>query len=230
MTISVSEVDYVADRILLRFSGAPVSESREIRPLDVDTFAGKFLNLSVWYTRLSDSGALLGVTTYADTEITLARFSRTKAISVPKNTVLIDLRLRDDGENARRRFTLVHECAHQILFRMDPYKRQYAGQTGSLRELGRGFDWEEQKANALAAALLMPQKYIALLARRFLKDRRLISFGGRFNRPDRLALTHICKALGVSREAAVIRLRQFGYVKDMPERAFFDPTEMCADG
>jgi len=67
------------------------------------------------------------------------------------------------------------------------------------------------------------------LMNRFARGRKLISFEGRFNIPDDLALRHICTALKVSRAAAVIRLRQLGYLILAPLYAYTDPVEVVCD-
>ena len=53
-------------------------------------------------------------------------------------------------------------------------------------------------------------------------------FGGYFTYRDRLSLRAICAQLGVSQSAAVIRLRQLGYLEDRPYSEFDDPTEVWA--
>ena len=56
----------------------------------------------------------------------------------------------------KRRFTLAHECAHQILFQMETDKireacrRKYSARTAySLRALKTREDWNEWQANVL---------------------------------------------------------------------------------
>lgn len=43
---------------------------------------------------------------------------------------------------------------------------------------------------------------------------------------DRLSLTLLCQALGVSKSAAIIRLRQLGYIEDRPLAEYDDPLEV----
>jgi hypothetical protein len=71
------------------------------------------------YTKLSDSGNVLGLTTYADVDVGLERNKRTETIHLAGDTVLLDERLYPLGfsphkEAARRRFTLAHECSYSI--------------------------------------------------------------------------------------------------------------------
>ena len=43
---------------------------------------------------------------------------------------------------------------------------------------------------------------------------------------DRLSLTLLCQSLGVSKSAAIIRLRQLGYIEDRPFAEYDDPLEV----
>ena len=45
---------------------------------------------------------------------------------------------------------------------------------------------------------------------------------------DRLSLGMICQQLGVSKAAAIIRLRHLGYIEDRPYLEFVDPLEVWA--
>ena len=80
----------------------------------------------------------------------------------------------------------------------------------------------------IGAAILMPQKEIDLAAWYFIPEKKLTSYDGYFTYRDRLSLRAICAQLGVSQSAAVIRLRQLGYLEDRPYSEFDDPTEVWA--
>ena len=143
------------------------------------------------------------------------------------NQVLLDESFIRQGQIkklcGKRRFTLAHECAHQILYQMESDEvkqccnRQYSARTAySLRDLKTHEDWNEWQANVLGAAILMPQKEIDLAAWYFIPEKKLTSYDGYFTYRDRLSLRAICAQLGVSQSAAVIRLRQLGYLEDRP--------------
>jgi Zn-dependent peptidase ImmA (M78 family) len=187
---------------------------------------------------LSDDGSLLGVTTYVDAEVELKRYCSCETLYVPKNTVLLDESLYgSDAVPGRLRYTMAHECAHHILWRDEPDERKRSMRTHSMRtsvyrgRRGNSEDVQtERQADALAAALLMPPELVGRLTERFARGRRFVSYDGKLNRADRLALTHISGTLGVSRTALIIRLRQLGYLKDMPRSEYHDPTEVWCDG
>ena len=238
MRLSYSDIEGFAESALNGFMYALTSQVKWIRPIPIDNFTTHFLGLRLEYMRLSDNGNMLGITTYGDTKIKLTRYFREEIVSVPKNTVLIDERLmpplqlfEPDKELARRRFTIAHECAHHMLYHMEPEERRrelecrYSARMYSLRELKSLDDWSEWQANALAAAIIMPKKYIELL----LRNRRLTLYGKRLNRPDKLLLANICDRLKVSRTAMTLRLKQLGYAIVLPPDAYNDPTDIECD-
>ena len=107
------------------------------------------------------------------------------------------------------------------------YKRKYAERTAySLRDLKTREDWNEWQANVLGAAILMPQKEIDLAMWFFAQSKKLTCYEGRFAYHDQLPLSLLCQALGVSKTAAVIRLRQLGYIEDHPFSEYVDPLEV----
>ena len=87
-------------------------------------------------------------------------------------------------------------------------------------------DWNEWQANVLGAAILMPQKEIDLAMWYFAAGRKFINYEGVFAYRDKVSLMMLCKQLAVSKSAAVIRLRQLGYIEDRPYREYIDPLEV----
>lgn len=160
-----------------------------------------------------------------------------RTIPLRQNQVLLDDSFIRPGQVkqqcGKRRFTLAHECAHQILFQLESdevkvsCKRKYAARTAySLRDLKTREDWNEWQANVLGAALLMPQNEIDLAMWYFAQSKKLNCYEGRFVYHERLSLTLLCQALGVSKTAAIIRLRQLGYIEDHPRTEYVDPLEV----
>ena len=210
---------------------------RSALPTPIDQFAKNYLGLRVSFARLSPDGSICGVTAYADTEYKITELGITRTLALKRNQVILDESFIRSGNVqrlcAKRRFTLAHECAHQILYQMESddvkqaCRKKYAARTAySLRDLKTREDWNEWQANVLGAALLMPQKEIDLAMWFFAGGRKLKCYEGRFTYNDRLTLTRLCGQLGVSKSAAVIRLRQLGYLEDMAYSDYADPLEV----
>lgn len=207
------------------------------RATPIEQFATQYLGLELIYTKLSNVGNVLGITAYADTAYQFAEGGSLKTVPLLKNQVLLDTRLAPnklrDTNRCRRRFTIAHECAHQILFRMESCEnkdiccRMYTmGQPFSMRDLKTREDWNEWQANALASALLMPNSEIVRVLGSYPKP--LVCFGGMFRAMDRYTLDTLCRSLVVSHQAMVIRLRELGYLIDRLAHEFYDPLEVMA--
>ncbi len=213
------------------------SRRKFARPTPIEQFAEQYLGLDLIYTRLSEVGNVLGLTAYVDTEYSYTEGGEVKTVPLLKNQILLDSRLAPSGprdtNRGCRRFTIAHECAHNILFRMesaenkDVCRRMYTmGQPFSMRDLKTREDWDEWQANALAAALLMPSAEIARVLGS--TPKQLVCYGGIFTAIDRYMLDTLCRQLKVSRQAMVIRLRELGYLIDRPAYEFHDPLEVMA--
>lgn len=243
MILSHAQIETIAAATIKDFNeffyGTDEKRDRFAQATPIDQFATDYLGLDVSFIRLSHDGSICGLTAYTDTEYTIQEGGITRTIPLRQNQVLLDSSFVQPGQVkslcGKRRFTLAHECAHQILFQLESSdvqcscKKKYAERTAySLRDLKTREDWNEWQANVLGAALLMPQGEIDLAMWYFAQSRKLKCYEGRFSYHDRLCLTLLCQTLGVSKTAAVIRLRQLGYIEDRPFAEYVDPLEVWA--
>lgn len=208
------------------FFGSNHEKNRKTaRATPIDQFAKDYLGLSVSYTNLSLDGSICGLTAYTDTEYITEEMGVRRIIPLKMNQILMDSSFIQPKQLrklcGKRRFTLAHECAHQILFQLDTdemkdvCKRKYSAcRAYSFRDLKTHEDWNEWQANALGAAILMPQKEIDLAMGCFANGNKLVRNKGVFGYRDELSLMMLCQQLGVSKTAAVIRLRQLGYIEE----------------
>ena len=243
MILSHKQIEEIAAAVTKDFNefffGKEADEVRVARATPIDQLAKDYLGLNVSFARLSSDGSICGLTAYADTEYIVEEMGIKRTIPLRQNQVLLDEGFIKPGQVqklcGKRRFTLAHECAHQILYSMEDEairaacQQKYAARTAySLRDLKSREDWNEWQANVLGAAILMPQKEIDLAMWYFARGKTLINYEGRFAYRDRLSLSMICSQLGVSRAAAVIRLRHLGYIEDRPYLEYVDPLEVWA--
>lgn len=120
----------------------------------------------------------------------------------------------------RRRFTLAHECAHQILFQLasDEEKEMctnaYSARNSYLPyELKTREDWNEWQANVLGAAILLPQTEIDRAMYFLTENKPLASSADSISCQDKATLCVFCGMFGVSMLTAVRRLCELGYMK-----------------
>ncbi|MDR0813030.1 MAG: ImmA/IrrE family metallo-endopeptidase [Oscillospiraceae bacterium] len=214
MHLTHNDIEALAAHILRDYG-----DSRDA-PIDLEWFAGDFLDLVIRYENLSADDSILGLTTYEDVEVSVYGFDKwdkgeKRTVTVPKNTVLISRTLLRENSHrdrnpfslGRLRFTIAHECAHQILYRSDTGTRKadyrtVSGRPYSLRELKSRGDWCEWQANALASAILMPRERII---------RRLGIYGGAL--PGKITMCELAEEYGVSLTAMYLRLNQLGFVR-----------------
>ena len=242
MILSQKQIEEIAVAVIKDFNefyfGSSSEDTRRMaRGTPIDQFAREYLGMAVSFARLSPDGSICGLTAYADTEYITEEMGVKRTISLRKNQILMDVSFIQPGQVqklcGKRRFTLAHECAHQILFQMESdasrsaYTKKYSARTAySLRDLKTREGWNEWQANVLGAAILMPQKEIDLAMWYFAAGRKLINYEGVFAYRDKISLMLLCQQLAVSKSAAVIRLRQLGYIEDRPYQEYSNPLEV----
>ena len=217
MILSHKEIEEIAAAVTKDFNEfffGPDTDGRRLpRGTPIDQFAREYLGLNVSFAYLSEDGSICGLTAYTDTEYIVEDRGFQRKIPLHRNEVLMDRNFIEPSQIrklcGKRRFTLAHECAHQILFQMETDKireacrRKYSARTAySLRELKTREDWNEWQANVLGAAILMPQREIDLAVAYYARGRKLVSYG--LQDPDEL-----CLHWGNGRPQAKIRRRRF---------------------
>ena len=241
MILSYSDIETIAAGVMADFNSYFDAKENRLfsgpRFTPIDQFAKDYLGLNIRFFNLSDDGSFCGLTTYADTEFHLQIDGIAKTIQLKQNEVILDASfIKPDQIKklcGKRRFTLAHECAHQILYQLesdqqkDACKRMYSERRlYTPRELKTKEDWNEWQANALGAAILMPWKEVEKALEFYRVHRPLTSYEGRFNYLDRYALSALCHTFGVSKSAMVIRLKQMGYLQEQPASSYYDPLEV----
>lgn len=188
----------------------------------IDQLASDYLGLTVRFETLSDDMSFCGVTAYDDTRLKVEVDGMKRVIEIKRNEIILNLEFLKASKIqslcGRRRFTLAHEVAHQILFALETQERKahcrkiYSTRTThSIRQLKTAEDWNEWQADYLGAALLMPKDGVTI----FLRD---LAYGNIDTYPwdEReefdYAIGMFCTYFGVSKSAAIIRLKNLGYL------------------
>ena len=244
MILSHAKIEEIAAAVTkdfnLFFFGQESNEGKRMPQVTpIDQFAREYLHLSVSFENLSTDGSFCGLTAYEDTEYSIEENGIERIIPLKKNQVLLDSSFIAPGNVrklcGKRRFTLAHECAHQLLFQLESDEQKAAccklyaeRRTYSLRDLKSNEDWNEWQANALGAAILMPQKEIDLAMWRFASDRIIQNYNGWLLERDRMAVEMMCGTFGVSKAALLIRLRHLDYLEDRPYSEYKEPWEVWA--
>jgi hypothetical protein len=182
-------------------------------PFDIERFAHNYLGLNIEYKKLSDTGDVLGLTAYGGMELVLDFSGSPVCVTVPDDTVMLDDKLMTPQSLHRRRFTIAHECAHQILARIEERKTGHSfrkalvsGRKYSFRDLHSVDDWGEWQANSLAAALLIPKSALTMELNEWDKPFKPVLYGYWFSRNDYRQMKNLGDSFCVSMSAMKKRL------------------------
>lgn len=231
MILSYENIEHIAAGVAKDFCCA-IHAGEKKYEINIDRLAKAYLGLEVSYRTLSDDGSVLGVTAYRDAEYAVNAGDVMKIIPLKSNQVLLDRSLAVFSDNVagtrRRRFTLAHECAHQILFQLEaqegtaacrkPYALCLAHRPRLLRTRE---DWREWQANALGSALIMPADRLEQAIRELHGELPLAFHGGQPTMRSTLIIGHLCSLFSVSHAALMIRMQQLGFIAT-------DTQEVCA--
>ena len=233
MSLSHEELEVIGESVLRDYAGDTAGVQI---PIDIERFARKHLALQIHHCKLSARGDILGLTTYSGINLVLPFPGENIVLSVPEDTILLEERLFRPSNFRRWRFTLAHECAHQILMRMEMKETGrnvrdgfVPGKTYSCRDLRTTEDWSEWQANVLAAVLLMPRAKLLELLDCGFKPLALARYGSRFNSLDYASIRRLADQFCVSIKAMEVRLNGLGHITQKPESEYTDPLNICAD-
>ena len=198
--------------------------NRFVLATPINALAKDYLGLRVSYAPLSPDGSICGLTSYSDTSYTIRIGQQPYAIQLKRNQVILDTCFhnceRNSGLFRRRRFTLAHECAHQILFQFASDEEKeictnaYSARSSYLPyELKTREDWNEWQANVLGAAILLPQTEVDRAMYFLTENKPFSSSADSISCQDKATLSVFCGMFGVSMPTAIRRLVGLGYMK-----------------
>ena len=133
MILSQKNIEEIAVAVIRDFQksffGSEADDpERFALPTPIDQFASDYLNLKVSFQKLSSDGSIYGLTAYVDTEYQIEVDGSQRSIFLKTNDVVLDKSFIEPANIrklcGKRRFTLAHECAHQILFQLDADDRK----------------------------------------------------------------------------------------------------------
>ena len=240
MILSQREIEEIAVAVVsdfqMFFFGAEADiPDRSPLPMPIDQFASQYLKMDVSFCKLSADGSVYGLTAYTDTEYLIETETGQCALNLKRNQIVMDEQFILPGNVrslcGKRRFTLAHECAHQILFQLDADEQKFACHKKALaaagaRHLTTREDWNEWQANTLGAAILMPQTEVDRVMTILNNGKQLIQYGYNFRSRDSGVMEAFCSFFGVSKSAAAIRLQQLGYLVKKQNWKYTDPLDV----
>lgn len=219
--LSRNELQAIADRVITAYKKLPENQGKVLLKVEPEKLLKNLLGLNIDYKHLSRDGSILGLTSYADTEIQIYDEGEDDTYFIDDQTILIekDLTLTKE-QTGRKNFTLMHEGGHQILKMLFPhdygvhlreapvhYYRPGYERTKQVRDFG---EWQ---ANTLASLTLLPEECIT-------RCLFLFGFNEKIHMLNKLYATwqydrfcDMATFLGVSRSALHIRLKELGLIE-----------------
>ena len=150
----------------------------------------------------------------------------TQQIVFPQRTAVIESYLLSPKESARKRFTIAHEGAHDVINRHIPAQASPAAAFHSefdpemnyprdmLKEL---LSVNESFTNRTAACLLMPGFLVERALKRYNDSRKVIIYeGGVLAQDQKFLIQKMANAMGVSYSAFRIRLMELDQYEVRP--------------
>lgn len=193
--------------------------------VDIEGFATDYLGLKIEYeTFAGDDTDTIGFLADGKTPVCIVCDGKPEQVVFPWKTVVIDKYLLRASESGRKRFTIAHETAHYLLEKLNPEfavarhhrefdcERDYNG--SQLKDL---LDFAENRADRLAAALMMPKFNIDKAMERFAGNRKFTVYGQSIMlSEERVRMQTMADGIGVTFTALQIRLRNFGLIDYRP--------------
>ena len=227
--ITYDALENYAERLVYDFAPALLKNPGVI---SVDNFLEYYLGLTVDFRRICYNKIVLGITAFNDGMVDIINEQgQPDQLAVMKGTVIIDNSLTTKRNEARLRFTGMHEGVHWMIHKEafsenNPFGPAgiYANQFLAAKE-GRGdylrsnkerndIERMERQADFLAAGILMPRPALREVYREYFrfygeKPRRIIR--GTSMMDDCFAKQlpeYVAKIFNVSNKAATIRLEK----------------------
>ena len=161
--LSRNDIEQIAKRVSEQYKSVAVPQKHLCYVVDPVELAD-VLGLQVDFQYLTRDGSVLGLTTPEEALIPILDMdSNSFLYHLDGRTVPVEQRLDNLPRfRGRRNFTIAHEIAHQILYRLFPdaygmQRRTLCDYRRSSKPRKQITDWTEWQADALGAAILLPE-------------------------------------------------------------------------
>ena len=215
-----------------------------VQCVDIESFVKEYLNTPVVYEAfVEEDPGRLGFLSDGKRPLRIVRNGICKETVFPVGTVVIDRYLLNPREGARKRFTLAHEGAHEILNRHIPiqkspiaafhseYDSEMNYSSAILKEM---MSFNEYLANRAASALLMPGFLMERVLRRYNDSRMIIMYldGDRavLSQDQKLLIQKMADTMGVSFSALFYRLKDLDLFQTKPMEEYLHNGLRCGGG
>ncbi len=211
--------------------------------VDIEAFVKEYLGIPIVYESFAepDPGR---VGFYADGErpLLVNRGNRKKNVVYPARTIVIEKYLLQPKESARKRFTISHEGAHDVLGRHIPIQTSPAAAFHSEYDPDMSYSQEmlhemmsvnECFTNRAAACLLMPRFLVERVIRRHNNFQKVVVYctedGTVLSQDQKLLIQKMADTMGTSYTAFSTRLRELDLYETKPMEEYLH-SGLCYGG
>lgn len=241
--LSDSEIDDLAEMLLNDYKPRLLKEPQEINYLHfLESYLGASIAFEDIYYE-EGKQPILGATSF-NTELMKVFDRENmciKPIKLERNTIVIDNYVMTEGKEGLALFTALHEAGHLWLhpgvftklsgqismfndMELSPIvccRRSSIENFGKRKALVTAEDWREHHADYFASAIAMPKSTFIPLAKEIIKDEGISdsiviedmdikhNWFASEEFPDKIS-----EIYGVSKQAAYIKLKKFGFITD----------------
>lgn len=198
--------------------------------VDIEAFVSEYLGVPIVYEAFAESDpGRVGFMSDGKRPLSVKRNGKKEDIVFPKRTAVIDKFLLNPQQSARKRFTIAHEGAHDVLARHIPIQASPAAAFHSeydsemkytMDMLKEMLSINEYFANRAAACLLMPKFLVARVMKRHNDSRKVIMYFGDdgtvLSQNQKLLIQKMADTMGVSFQAFYNRLRELDLFEYKP--------------
>ena len=220
--LTKQQIEAIAARVIRAYKNLPTHGGEPIEKVDPALLAQELLGLTVIYRKIASGEDVLGVTSPGEVDIGVIDEDTGEFTyqHIDGKTIILDKSLQEkDGLVGHMNFTLMHEACHQIYKMLYPksysngtvhyYRRRHRYRTG---------DWEEWRADVLAAAILMPPDIVVEKMQLYGLGSKIRMLNRIYAREEYARFETVAGSLGVSKTALAIRLKEL----DLIEHDYFN--------
>lgn len=217
--LSRNDIEHIAKDISEAYKSAAVPQKHLFYMVDPMVLAG-VLGLKVEFQFLTKDGSILGLTTPEEALIPVLDMNSNPFLyHLDGQTVLVEQRLNNLPRfHGRRNFTIAHEIAHQILYRLFP--DAYGMQRRTLCDYRRSSklrkpitDWTEWQADTMGAAILLPEDAVQEGMFFFGLGEHMTVLSKKYSQNKYESFCRMADFLGVSRTTLSYRMEQLGLLE-----------------
>lgn len=190
-----------------------------VRCVDIEVFVKEYLGVPIVYETFAEPDpGRVGFLSDGRRPLMVRRKGKIENITFPPRTAVIEKYLLCPKESARRRFTIAHEGAHDIMDRHIPmqaspaaafhseYDPEMAYSTDLLKDM---LSLNECFTNRAAACLLMPRFLVARVLKRHNDSRKVVLYENNvLSQDQKILIQKMADTLGVSYTAFFNRLNE----------------------